>query len=59
MDPANCGGVKGKLPSSLLYGEVSPTGSIMHVISHIKAAEQEENRTFYLLGRWQAEEEQG
>uniref|UniRef100_A0A673NRS3 DNA polymerase epsilon catalytic subunit n=1 Tax=Sinocyclocheilus rhinocerous TaxID=307959 RepID=A0A673NRS3_9TELE len=22
MDPANCGGVKGKLPSSLLYGEV-------------------------------------
>lgn len=24
MDPANCGGVKGKLPSSLLYGEVRP-----------------------------------
>uniref|UniRef100_A0A673NPS8 DNA polymerase epsilon catalytic subunit n=1 Tax=Sinocyclocheilus rhinocerous TaxID=307959 RepID=A0A673NPS8_9TELE len=23
MDPANCGGVKGKLPSSLLYGEVN------------------------------------
>lgn len=29
MDPANCGGVKGKLPSSILYGEVIQTGSFV------------------------------
>lgn len=49
MDPANCGGVKGKLPSSLLYGAVSPTGSIMHQIFHIKAAEQEENKNLLFV----------
>lgn len=51
MDPANCGGVKGKLPSSLLYGEVRYV-----FFFYNKAVEQEENGTLHLLG-WKQEEE--
>lgn len=36
MDPSNYGGVKGKLPSSIVSGEVGPTATspLQHISTH-------------------------
>ena len=33
MDPSNCGGVKGKLPSSVVHGEVTQTAASENMLS--------------------------
>lgn len=61
MDPANCGGVKGKLPSTILYGEVIQTGSSASQCVCIEWRSRTQNSCLLcgpFLGRSQTEEKQ-